>query len=101
MSFVAREGDRPRELKKHTPKGQPLCQVTQAQYGVILRKASESLKIRHRIRPHSPGAGFATENVARGRSAADVMREGRWSQEPTFRAYVDILQALATELEGS
>ena len=43
--------------------------------------------------PHGPRAGFATELSAMGVPKAEIMDEGRWYSEQSFRIYVDIIGA--------
>ena len=43
--------------------------------------------------PHGPRAGFATEMRALRVPKAEIMEEGRWHSEQSFRIYVDVVGA--------
>ena len=61
--------------KNSTPANIRLCGVTKQKFSIFLNLALTKLQVKHRIRPHSPRADFATENVAKEVSVPDVMRE--------------------------
>ena len=59
-----------------------------------MNKALETLDLKDiGWTPHGPRAGFATELRALGVPKAEIMDEGRWYSEQSFRIYVDIIGA--------
>ena len=43
--------------------------------------------------PHSPRAGFATEEYSRDCGVADIRQRGRWASEKSFNTYLDMVFA--------
>lgn len=99
-----REGESPElvkrllKLKEVTPKGVAMSGVTTEKYRKILDRINLDLNNPFRIMPHSPRAGFATDSILWGKSVPDIMREGRWTHEATFKGYIDLLQAMAVQM---
>jgi len=48
--------------------------------------------------PHSPRAGFVSDNLARGCPPNQIQERGRWASWSSFRTYADQVAALAVSL---
>ncbi|CAE8589574.1 unnamed protein product [Polarella glacialis] len=78
-----------RELVESTPKGVPImASITLLQYQKELRIVCEKLGLPP-LTPHSPRAGFATDQIISGRDFVSVREEGRWLSDSSLRIYLD------------
>ena len=76
-----------------------LFPLSYAQYRALLAQVGEHLQLGVRFTPHSPRAGFATEESVRGVGVASIRERGRWASEQSFKIYLDIVSA--SQIEAS
>ena len=80
-------------LKLITPEGTPIFPYSLSSYRRILMEVEQSLGLPHLFTPHSPRAGFASENRARGWTFAELKDVGRWISDSSLRVYLDLVGA--------
>ena len=76
-----------------------LFPLSYAQYRALLAQVGEHLQLGVQFAPHSPRAGFATEESVRGVGVGSVRERGRWASEQSFKIYLDIVSA--SQIEAS
>ena len=74
-----------------------LFPVSYSQYRELLAQVGEHLGAGVRFTPHSPRAGFATEESSRGVDISNIRERGRWASEQSFKTYLDIVSASQVE----
>ena len=79
---------------------QPLTSLRSiAQYRKLLEWAGQRMKFSTAFSPHSPRAGWATEQFLSHVPVATIKLKGRWASESSLKIYLDVLGA-AYSLEG-
>jgi len=78
-----------------TPAFHRLFPYSLASYYHWLKRSQAAYGLALHITPHSPRAGYVTDELVLGTSAVDIRVAGRWSSETSFRRYVDAVGALA------
>ena len=83
-----------RLAKTLTPRHMPLVPYSLDRYRRLLYAVTGRLGLSDiGWSSHGPRAGFATEMRAIGVPKAEIMEEGRWRSEQSFRIYVDVVGA--------
>lgn len=101
-----KEGENPelvkrlRRLKEHSAPGVPMAGMSTQTLRKTMDHITRRLGIPFRMLPHSPRAGFATDAVAAGVSVNDIRLTGRWADERSFKIYLDIIAAMAVDLDS-
>lgn len=80
-------------LLKCTMPTEKLFPFSYAKYHRALKQVEEALGIDLGVTPHSPRAGYASEEAAAGTPVLEIMRGGRWGSESSMKTYVDIIVA--------
>ena len=86
-------------LVEVTPDNHRLFDFSYAAYHRFIRDTCDHFHIDVAFSGHGPRAGFASERIARGESASDVQRRGRWKVPSSFEIYVDVV--LASQIDVS
>ena len=69
-------------------------------YGQVLKKVLKATQLESvSWTPHSPRAGFASEERARGRSFTDIREDGRWVADSSLRVYIDVVASAQLEVD--
>ena len=76
-----------------TPPGHYLIPYTMATYRMELRNLEKILKVSIGWTPHSPRAGFATDQKLAGVSFEQIQEAGRWASQSSLRIYLDVVGA--------
>ena len=76
-------------LLKCTKPGEKLFPFSYASYNKALQQVEESLGLDLGTTPHSPRAGYASEEAASGTPVLEIMRGGRWGSEGSMKTYID------------
>ena len=82
-------------LVHHTRPDELLVPYSYEQYRRLLIRIRKKLKIEIEWTPHSPRAGFASDQIACGTPFATVKELGRWQADQSLRTYVDVVSAAA------
>ena len=82
-----------RQCRSKTPPGYFLFPHTLAEYRLQLKKAERELGLSLGWGPHSPRAGWATDQKVAGTDFVTIREGGRWLSDASLRCYLDILSA--------
>ena len=82
-----------RKCRALTPAGYYMFPYTLAEYRMRLHVAERDLGIRVGWGPHSPRAGWATDEKMAGADFTAIRERGRWLSDQSLRTYLDILSA--------
>jgi len=75
----------------------PLCRLFPFSLASVyhwLKAAQAQLHVDLRITPHSPRAGFVTDELVAGTPPPVIKEAGRWASDTSFRRYIDAVGAL-------
>jgi len=82
-----------RKCREVTPPGYYMFPHTLAEYRMQMKRAERDMHISVGWGPHSPRAGWATDQKVEGTDFVAIREGGRWLSDSSLRCYLDILSA--------